>query len=919
MQDICSNYSLRFWIAFLLFFSSALLIAQDNWVQEILKSELENEVKIQKLDSLFSELDESTQESLPKLYQDYAYWLFDYDLDKCIQYEEKALALALQQPIIDSTFIQTSNTYLGFYYNRNRDYKNSLESYLNAIRVDETTFRAGRAYLKAGLAYTKLQDFYNALDYYKIAAKVLPRHAQNKRYMLECYQNLASTCLRINSAESLDDGVKYGKMADSLSQIQATSSSNRFKIKYVIAELFTRDLNYSFTEATNYYDQALEIALERNDSANIRDVNLGLGVINLNRDLDKARKYFEESIKFTRARDTFMIYQNYCNIGQVYDNKDLRKESIQIRTESLNLLMGLPFDQPSMIPDQLISDSPYKKNLVVSVPDLAEAYLQEFEKNKDPTSLTKSIEFFELGDRVLDFVKLDSEDFKSRLFWRKLSTDMYGKAIRSCFLNKEYDKAYYFMEKNKALLLMEDLARNRFVNNLKLPDSIVNAEIELRKEILMNRNLIEIPGMDERRRDSIQKRIIDAEIQVSELRNSYETTASLNLNLDIIELKETQQSLAPDEIVLEYHISVDDGFSVYSDNGNAYLMCIAHDAVRMVEIDSTEELKTNVATLIGLIKKPFISEDDKRTYTKLSFEIYRQLIPDDSIQRLVYGKKVQIVPDGYLSFLPFEALSTSRESLEFLIKSCEIRYTYSKSFEKQLSTPDKTGKKSFLGIAPVQYSYGSLSPLANAEMELNALAEFYSGNSITYDGATKQSFMDNLGNSSIIHLATHADAQDQTSPWIAFSNEKIYLDELYLTKNEASLVVLSGCNTSLGKQEIGEGVMSLARGFFYSGSKSVVSSLWNIDDRSTSELMGAFYKNLSDGKTKSEALHLAKLDYLKSHSLSDSSPYYWASLILMGENDTIPADNSLIPYLLGGLLLLLIIILSTRVRKKKDS
>ena len=73
-----------------------------------------------------------------------------------------------------------------------------------------------------------------------------------------------------------------------------------------------------------------------------------------------------------------------------------------------------------------------------------------------------------------------------------------------------------------------------------------------------------------------------------------------------------------------------------------------------------------------------------------------------------------------------------------------------------------------------------------------------------------------------------------------------------------TIFVLSACNTSLGNIKEGEGVFSLARGFFYSGANSVVSSLWNVNDKSTSQIISSFYENLEKGKSKSSALRLAK-------------------------------------------------------------
>ncbi len=199
----------------------------------------------------------------------------------------------------------------------------------------------------------------------------------------------------------------------------------------------------------------------------------------------------------------------------------------------------------------------------------------------------------------------------------------------------------------------------------------------------------------------------------------------------------------------------------------------------------------------------------------------------------------------------------------------------------------KTAKTSFLAFAPQNFNDKTLSPLVNSNNEVRTLEKYYNGTSFINEKATKETFLKNLGQASIIHLATHADAQDSITPWIAFYNEKLLLEELYFTKNNANLVFLSGCNTTIGKQEVGEGIISLARGFFYSGSQSVISSLWSIGDRSTSEIVESFYENLDNGQTKSMALHNAKLSYINNHTGSYISPHYWASFILLGEDDTV--------------------------------
>jgi len=91
----------------------------------------------------------------------------------------------------------------------------------------------------------------------------------------------------------------------------------------------------------------------------------------------------------------------------------------------------------------------------------------------------------------------------------------------------------------------------------------------------------------------------------------------------------------------------------------------------------------------------------------------------------------------------------------------------------------------------------------------------------------------------------------------------LYLTEIYGLHLNANLLVLSACETGIGKLEKGEGMISLARAFNYAGVPAIVTTLWKIDDESTSKIMEYFYENLNNSLSKNEALHQAKLTYLR--------------------------------------------------------
>ena len=145
----------------------------------------------------------------------------------------------------------------------------------------------------------------------------------------------------------------------------------------------------------------------------------------------------------------------------------------------------------------------------------------------------------------------------------------------------------------------------------------------------------------------------------------------------------------------------------------------------------------------------------------------------------------------------------------------------------------------------------------------------------------------------IVHFATHgllnSERPELSSLVLSLVDEKgkpqdgfLRMHEIYNLQLPADLVVLSACQTALGKQIKGEGLIGLTRGFMYAGARSVVASLWQVDDLATAQLMKTFYRGiLKDGLRPAEALRLAQLEMLRQQRWS--SPFFWAPFVIQGE------------------------------------
>jgi len=312
----------------------------------------------------------------------------------------------------------------------------------------------------------------------------------------------------------------------------------------------------------------------------------------------------------------------------------------------------------------------------------------------------------------------------------------------------------------------------------------------------------------------------------------------------------------------------------------------------------------------------------KRLFHQLLGPLEKNL--NDSIENLI------IIPDGLLYYLPFEALIMGPQDVssdgKFLIEDFKISYAPSCSsllFLKKREIKIRP-RKSLLAIGNPIYEAGELarsnsqnssrifqeiyedqgfdlSPLPYTKKEIKEISRFFQrGYKDIYLGkVAREDLIKNISleDYQIIHFACHG-LHDEMFPFrsgLVLSLEGnikedgfLLVREIYDLELAADLIVLSACKTGKGELENIEGVLGLPRIFFYCGAKSVVSSLWEVNDKSTSKFMSYFYKHISLGESKSQALRMAKIKMLKSKYCH---PFYWASFVLYGDFTPIPIYN----------------------------
>ena len=420
--------------------------------------------------------------------------------------------------------------------------------------------------------------------------------------------------------------------------------------------------------------------------------------------------------------------------------------------------------------------------------------------------------------------------------------------------------------------------------------------------------------------------VLEAEYQIVESRLQAESPRYARLKQPEIRLSQIQQeSLESDTVLLEYFLA----------EPRSYLWIVTPESLASFELpgrERIEELVRRVHERLGRLD-PTEASQEREDLKELS-----RLLLGPVLDRLK-GKRVAVVADGALLYLPFPALPVpasdgsgaevplvvehevvhlpSAAVLRELRRSREERprppavlaVLADPIFEKddprlqtvaQTSPPARSPEpppSSLLASLVTRGGEGTFARLPWTRKEAEVIAAEAAGRDVLLALDVRASrdlaLAEDLGRYRILHFATHGvlDTRRPALSGLVLSqvDERgqardgfLRLHDIYHLRLNADLVVLSGCETALGKTLRGEGIIGLTRGFFHAGASQVMASLWPVRDRATAELMQRFYRGMfRDGLPASAALRQAQVSMWRERQWRD--PYYWAAFVLQGD------------------------------------
>jgi CHAT domain-containing protein len=331
---------------------------------------------------------------------------------------------------------------------------------------------------------------------------------------------------------------------------------------------------------------------------------------------------------------------------------------------------------------------------------------------------------------------------------------------------------------------------------------------------------------------------------------------------------------------------------------------------------------------VGLAEQQKQEKIEDEKYKKTALELSQCIL--QPIAAHLNKKRLLIVADGALQYLPFSALSKTDRNFRPLIVDHEVVSLPSVSvllslrrtrtvrpappglvaviadpvFNQEdtrflatlaVNTPRAVASSGVARATGIQFERLKFTKEEAEKIGVFAEKIAKGSNRITmgFEANLDTIVQGNLSQYRIVHFATHGllNSQQPELSGLVFSlfdprgqqrEGFLRLHDVFNLKLNADLVVLSGCQTAMGKEVRGEGLIGLTRGFFYAGSARVMASLWSVQDNATAKLMRLFYTRLLDErKSASEALRLAQWEMWNDGQ--GAPPYFWAAFTLQGD------------------------------------
>jgi len=683
-----------------------------------------------------------------------------------------------------------------------------------------------------------------------------------------------------------------------------------------LAEVEVRQGNKQ--EALRFYLKSFELNKLMGNRRNCRAVfhNIGYSIYAKDgSDLAKANFYYRKSLEYNGGRgegersESIENFNTLAEMGDVYSRLGLYDSSIYCFKKALQgfcndcteTMLVSRFDSLFKGGDYLFYFNTYLLNY-------GNAYKSKYLKFKNQEDLDKAFQIYQDADQFLEKLKEISTEDESKLYWRNSSRSLYENALQTCYAAGDTNRAFYFLERSRSVLLSDELRSRRMMGEHEILEiAQVKKNIQRLEAGQLNQDLTAAANdrtelLGEKEKLDLLNRALFSKNPL--YHQSIIDTASISL-------QQVKQRSGKDFAGI---------IEIFEGDSALYAMYISSRGATLRKVNA-QQFRATKSRYIQFLSNPHLLNSEFRNFTSISEQLYQMLVGN----LLMPAGRLIFSPDG--DYFPLEALNMgSVNGGKYFLYDHAITYTYSLRYFLSSFEGPAQNRREFLGVAPVMFeSNKNLTTLAGSDESLKSISNFFrSPELLEGEKATRSSFMNHFPNFDVIQLYTHAtDSSERGEPAIYFSDSTLYLSELIADNKPATrLIVLSACETAGGKFYQGEGVFNFNRGFAAIGIPASITNLWSVNAEATYKITELFYEYLAKGIPTDVALQKAKIDFIRTANGEMKLPNYWAAAILAGKVDQFKIEGGwnwkMIVLGTGGVLLLVILVAWYIKRRRRD-
>ena len=806
--------------------------------------------------------------------------------------------------------------------------KNSDEAiyYLNqSLNFTNDDTKKIITYINLGVAYENKLNYENAILYHSKALNLLSDtfDIENKTILkIRTLNNLGQAHRRYKRYEDALQNFETGlellrdfKPQNDMAKDEKTSLRARYYSN--IGVLYTYWKKYD--KALEYLGRIrkMDLPLSKN-TLHHYDLNVGYVYLEKN-NYEKAKQSFTKAIKVEDQLHTSDKHIDkaiaYSSLGETHYQQKSWKPALDNLQQAL--IQAIPiFNDTAWSANPDIKGVHHVRTILITLELKANALYQYYQTTQNKADLDAALNSYQTALQLVDKIRIEQQHDESVFSLLRTARPIYEGAIEAAYTANKLELVYQWMEKSKAVVLLTALRDAGAKLTAGIPDDLLDEERDLKADIAYNKQKLnkaqrtknqdkvkEINTILFEKREQLQKLLY-------QLETNYPEYYTIKYNTDVASIDELKHKLkAEKSVAIEFFM----GEKIL------YTCIIDGEKIALHQLEKEADFEVALTDFLATTSNPSSKISDFEAYTHSASLLYQKLLKPI----LPSTQNILIILDGKLTYLAFDALiqhpvkgeynEPRYDTLSYLVNQFNINYAYSASvlLEKK---PQKSAQrlKPFAGFAPgfssgkiAQIRGENLDSLIHNQREVEAIKQIMGGSAYLNEAATTRHFFDHADEYQILHFATHVVAGDTTQNTghrIHLNDSILLADHIYNSSLNTDLVVLSACETGQGEFIEGEGVMSLARAFRYTGCPSLTASLWSVDDKSTADIMIDFYKNLHAQQAQDQALTNSKRNYLQQlNTYEKAHPFYWAGFVHVGDTSAIALANNSLEWLWWGL------------------